>query len=391
MTRAAITGLLCVGLATAAHAAREWVYIGTRGSEPGQGIYAASFDNGSGKLTLLGQQAELQNAAWLVIHPGLSTLYSVANSAGGLAAESDVHSFAIDKAGKLKPINTVGAGGSDATYLWLDTASNTLFAASHNNGHVTALPVQPDGSVGKVVSDQRTAGTSLHPKQNRPQPHCVAIDPATHRYLLNSDVGSDRINIFRFDPATRALTPAKTPFVSVPPGSAPRHIAFTPNGRFLYVVTELTADIRAYSWDASGESLREIQAFPAYPASYAGQMPSSAAEIAAVAGSRGGSEIAVSRDGRFVYASVRGDQDSLVVYAIDQKSGKLTEIQRLASGGKSPRSFEFDSTGRWLLVAHEVSSNVVVFRVDPGSGKLTATSESLPIPNAAVFAFYRGR
>lgn len=392
MKRPLIAGILCVGLATIAQAGSEWVYIGTRGSEPKQGIYAASFDNGSGKLTLLGQQAELQNAAWLVIHPGLSALYSVANSAGGLAAESDIHGFAIDKAsGKLKPVNTTGAGGSDATYLWLDTASNTVFAASHNNGHVTALPLQSDGSVGKVVSDQKTAGTSLHPKQNRPQPHCVVIDPATHRYLLNSDVGSDRINIFRFDPATRALTPAKTPFVSVPPGSAPRHIAFAPNGKFLYLVTELTADIRAYSWDAGNEELREIQAFSAYPANYTGPMPKSGAEIAAVAGSRGGSEIAVSRDGRYVYASVRGDQDSLVVYAIDQRTGKLTEIQRLASGGKSPRSFEFDSTGRWMLVAHEVSSNVVVFRVDAATGKLTATRESLAIPNAAVFAFYSGK
>jgi 6-phosphogluconolactonase len=266
-----------------------------------------------------------------------------------------------------------------------------VFTASHNNGHVTALPVLADGSVGKVVADQKTAGTGLHPKQNRPQPHCVAIDPATHRYLLNSDVGADRINIFRFDPATRALTPAKTPFVAVPPGSGARHIAFAPNGKAVYLVTELTAEIRAYSWDASKEDLREIQAFSAYPANYAGPIPASQADIAAVAGSRGGAEIAVSRDGRYVYASVRGDQDSLVVYAIDQGTSKLKEIQRVASGGQSPRSFEFDSTGRWMLVAHEVSSTVVVFRVDPATGKLTATGGSLAIPNAAVFAFYPGK
>jgi 6-phosphogluconolactonase len=392
MQRPLIAALLGLGLATAAQAASEWVYIGTRGSEPKQGIYAASFDNSNGRLTLLGQQAELQNASWLAIHPGLSVLYSVANSAGGLEAESDIHSFAIDQAsGKLKPINTAGAGGSDTTHLWLDLPSNTLFAASHNNGHVTALPVQADGSVGKVVSDQKTAGTGLHPKQNRPQPHSVAIDPATHRYLLNSDVGADRINVFRFDPDTRALVPAKTPFVTVPPGSGARHIAFAPNGKFVYLVTELTAEIRAYRWDAGNEDLREIQAFSAYPASYSGAIPGSAAEIAAIAGSRGGAEIAVSRDGRYVYASVRGDQDSLIVYSIDQRDGKLKEIQRVASGDKAPRSFAFDSTGRWMLVAHEVGSTVRVFRVDPATGKLAATDESLSVPNAAVFAFYSGK
>ena len=176
--------------------------------------------------------------------------------------------------------------------------------------------------------------------------------------------------------------------MTVPAGSAPRHIAFTPDGKFLYVVTELSADIRAYRWDAKSEELREIQAFPAYPANYSGPMPNGGAAIAAAAGSRGGSEIGVSRDGKFVYVSVRGDQDSLLVYAIDPGTGKLREIQRLASGGKSPRSFEFDNTGRWLLVAHEVGNTVGVFRVDPASGKLTPTSESLAIPNAAVIAFY---
>jgi 6-phosphogluconolactonase len=390
--RRVIAALLLLGLTAAAQAASQWVYIGTRGSQPKQGIYAASFDDRSGKLTMVGQQAELQNAAWLVINPAVPVLYSVANSAGGLQAESDLHSFAIDKAsGMLKPLNTVGSGGSDSTYLWIDGASNTLFAASHNDGHVSAISLQADGRLGSVVSNMKVEGSSIHPKQNRPEPHCVTIDPATHRYLMNSDVGSDRINIFRFDPATRALTPAKTPFVKVASGSAPRHIAFSPNGKFLYVVTELTAEVLVYSWNAKDEDLHQVQAFSTYPADYAGDKPKTGAEIAAAAAERGGSEIGVSRDGKYLYVTVRGDQDTIMVYAINQKDGTLSQIQRIASGSKSPRSFAFDPSGRWMLVAHEVGSVVTVFRVDPASGKLTATNESLPIPNAAVFAFYAGK
>ncbi len=377
MKSQAIAVLLSLGFAVSAHAQSALVYIGTRGSEPGQGIYAARFDSQTGQLSLLGQQAQLDNAAWLTAHPSLPVIYSVANAEGGLAVESNVHSFAIDKAsGKLTQINKVGTGGRDATHLHLDAASKTLFVANHESSDVTALPLQADGSLGKVVSGQKTYGTGPNPRQDKPEPHSTAIDPISRRYVVATDVGADRMFIYRFDPATRALTPAQIPFEAVPPGSAPRHLTFSPDGKYVYVVTEITAEIRVYRWDANGGRLQSIQAFSAYPADYAGTVHRSAAEIT------------ISRDGKFVYASVRGDQDSLVVYAVNPQDGKLTEIQRLPSGGKSPRSFDFDPTGRWMLVMNDLSSSVNVFRVDPAAGKLSPTNSTLKIPNAATVVFY---
>lgn len=385
MKRYPIMVALCLGLAAlSAHAkdaAGNLVYIGTRAGTPPPGaaprpplgVYAARFDSKTGKLAMIGIQAELNNAAWLVAHPTLPVVYSVANAEGGLAVNSNIHSFATDKeSGKLRELNRVNSGGRDTTYLYLDAKSKTLFGASFGSGDVTAVPVLSDGQLGSVASSQKEYGTGPHPRQSAPHPHSLAVDP-TGRYLISTDMGADRTFVYRFDGKTRALTPAAAPFVASLPGTGPRHQVFHPNGKFLYVNTELSAEVLVYRWDAKQATLQLVEAVPAYPAGYTGNAKSSA-------------EIGMSRDGRFLYLTLRGDQDSIVVYEVNKTSGKLGEIQRIAAQGKSPRSFAFDPTGRWLLVANDVSNSIVVFGVDR-SGKLSATGESMSVPSPAVLAF----
>jgi 6-phosphogluconolactonase len=380
---------LCLGFAALAAHAKEatssLVYIGTRSGtppageaqtqRPPQGVYAARFDSKTGKLAMIGIQVELENAAWLVANPNLPVIYSLANAEGGLAVNSNMYSFAVDTAsGKLRELNRVDSGGRDTTYLHLDAKSNTLFGASFASGDVTAVPVLSDGKLDPVASSQKEYGTGPHPRQSSPHAHSVAIDP-THRYVISADMGADRIFVYRFDGKTRTLTPAATPFEQSPPGSGPRHLVFHPNGKFLYVNTELSAEVRAYRWDAKQERLHLVEALPAYPAGYTGNARSSA-------------EIGLSRDGRFLYVTLRGDQDSIVVYDVNKTTGVLKEIQRIAAQGKSPRSFAFDPTGRWMLVANDVSNSVVVFSVDLSTGKLSATGESMSIPSPAALTFY---
>jgi 6-phosphogluconolactonase len=379
---------LCLGLAAlSAHAqdaASSLVYIGTRGvpaTDQGQvktslqGIYAARLDTRTGKLAPLGIQSDVVRATWLVTHPTLPVLYSVAWGAGGEQADANIHGFKVDKAsGKLQQINQVSSGAIGTTYLALDGKSNTLFGAGFESGVVTALPIQADGSVGKVVSSQKQYGTGPHARQKAPHPHAVVIDPSG-RYLLSPDLGADRLFVYRFDAATRALTPAETPFEQLPPGSAPRHLAFHPNGKFLYMNTELTAEVRIYRWDAQQGRLQLVETVSAYPAGYTGNNKSF-------------SEIAFSSDGRFLYAALRGDQDSLVVYDVNKDTGSINEIQRISSQGKRPWSFGIDPTGQWMLVLNEATHSVNVFSVDQKTGKLNPTSESLSIPNPATVVFY---
>jgi 6-phosphogluconolactonase len=379
---------LCLGLAIlpayADDNARELVYIGTQGtgkpqqehdkSSP-QGIYAARFDTETGHLSPLGLEVELERATWLVTHPSLPVIYTVADSGGGMSTESNIHSFAVDRAsGKLTQINKVSAGGLDATYLDIDAASKTLFVANYGSGNVTALPLQPDGSLDKVASSQKDYGTGPNPRQQMPEAHGVAADPS-RRYVLVADLGADRIFVYHFDGTTRVLTPAQVPFESTPSGSGPRHLTFHPNGKFLYLDTELSAELRAYRWDANQGRLHFVQALSAYPAGYSGEK-------------RSAGEIAVSGDGKFLYVSLRGDQDSIVGYAVNKQAGTLKEIQRISSQGKTPWSFGMDPTGHWMLVTNEVSNSVTVFSIDPATGMLSATNESLSIPNPVTVAFY---
>lgn len=360
------------------------VYIGTHGIErPSEeqigphGIYAARLNTATGKLSPLGLQVELQRATWLTPHPRLPIIYTVANAAGGMAVNSNIHAFALDGVtGKLREVGKVDAGGRDATHLDFDAASSTLFSANHGSGSVTALPISGDGSVGPVASSQSDYGNGPHRRQKKPAAHGVAVDPS-HRYVLVADFSADRIFVYRFDPATRALTPAETPFEATPAGSGPRHLAFHPNGKFLYLTTELTAELRTYRWDAQRGRLQLVNAFSAYPAGYSGTADRSAAEVV------------LSRDGRFLYVSLRGDQDSIVGYEVDDATGTLQEMQRVASQGKTPWSFAIDPTGRWMLVTNEASNSVNVLAVDPVSGKLSATQESLRIPKPLTVTFYR--
>lgn len=375
---------VCLSLATVAavaanadEKANEWVYVGTRGDageHSPQGIYAARFNTRTGQLSPPELQVRLPRATWLVRHPRLPVIYTAADASTSSPAESNILGFEVEPtSGKLTQLNQVGAGGLDATHLAFDATSNTLFVANHGSGDVTALPVRPDGHLGVVASTQKDYGTGPHPRQKMPEPHGVAVDPS-HHYVLVTDFGADRIFVYQFDGATRTLSPAKVPFEALPPGSGPRHLTFSPDGRFLYLVTELTAELRVYRWDARRGHLELVQALSAYPADDPGQQKSAG-------------EIALSRNGRFLYVSLRGDQNSLVVYQT-RENGELREIQRVPALGKSPWSMAIDPAGRWLFVANEASNSVSLFNIDPASGRLSATAESLSIPKPVTIAFY---
>jgi 6-phosphogluconolactonase len=365
----------CLGLVGQQGSASELVYIGTHGT-PGheahdpqapQGIYAAYLDSTTGRLTPLGPQVELDRATWLLVPRERSDLYSV--------ADSNINSYTIDPAsGHLTPRSKTGSGGRDATYLGFDKSSRSLFVANHGSGDVTVLPVNPDGSLGSVISSQKQYGTGPHRRQNMPEPHGIAVDPS-HAYLLATDFGADRIFIYHFDGWNHALSPAQPSYVATPPGSGPRHILFDPHGKFVYVNTELSAELFVYRWDERQGHLRLVQTVSGYPAQYSGGEKSSA-------------EIAMSHDGRYLYLSLRGDQDSIVVYAVSARDGTLVEIQRTSALGKTPWSFGIDPSGRWLLVTNEASNSVNVLSIDPRTGELNPTQESLTIPQPVTVAFY---
>jgi 6-phosphogluconolactonase len=352
----------------------ELVYFGTRGSGPGQGIFAARLDARTGRLTPLGLVAEVDRPTWLAASPQTSFLYSVSEVANDGRSEPSVISFAVDRAtGKLHPVNKVGSGGSEPTHLALDRQSQTLFVANYGDGRVSAIPIRPGGDLAPASSVQADIGSGPSPRQAGPHAHGVFLDPG-RRYLLVSDLGADKIFLYRFDAAERKLTPADPPFEAAPAGSGPRHLAFHPNGSFVYLVTELTGQLLGYRWDQHRGRLQLLQTLSIVSPKFSGV--SNPAEIVAAP------------DGRHLYVTNRGE-DAIIVYSVDAKTGAVKETQRLASQGRTPWSLSIDPSGHWMLVANTTSNAVAEFRIDARTGRLSATPETLQVPAPDNVVFFQ--
>jgi 6-phosphogluconolactonase len=184
------------------------------------------------------------------------------------------------------------------------------------------------------------------------------VTDAADRFAFACDLGLDKVMVFKFDPAKGTLLANDPPFAAVKPGAGPRHIAFHPNRRYAYVINEITSTLTAFAYDQERGMLSEIADYPLLPKEFKGQ--SYAAEVA------------VHPSGKFVFASNRGE-DSIVVFACDPATGRLTFIENDSTEGKTPRSFEIDPSGAFLLAANQDSDSVVVFRIDLKTGHLQST------------------
>jgi 6-phosphogluconolactonase len=246
----------------------------------------------------------------------------------------------------------------------LDRSEKYVLNANYGGGYVEVHALAADGSLGERTAFVQLSGSSVHPqRQTKAYAHWFGVDPS-NRFALVADLGTDRIMIYRFDGATGKLEPNDPPFAKVRPGSGPRHLAWHPNGRWMYAVQELSNEVIAFSWDANNGALTELQTVATLPSGFAGVNTAA--------------EIGVHSNGRFLYISNRG-HDSIAIYGIDPKSGQLQLIEHASSQGKTPRYFAFDPSHRWLLVNNQEGNNAVVFRVDADSGKLTPHGAPIPL------------
>ncbi|MFL6704090.1 MAG: lactonase family protein [Paraburkholderia graminis] len=359
----------CSSAGTSSQDARtELVYIGTQDRQ----IHAMRFDTSTGRLTTIGKVAEGPRSTWVAAHPALPVLYAVDDDN---TKEGRVIAYAVNRSnGALARINEVATRGSGTTNLYLDIPSMTLLAANYGGGSVSSIAVNDDGSLGAVVSTVKETGSGPNRRQASAHAHSAAVDPSG-RYALVPDLGADRVFVYGFDRAAHALvaddaTPPRS--FAAPPGSGPRHIAFGANGQFVYVISELSAQVLVFRWDAPQGRLTLRQLLPISGEDFKGT-PS-------------GAEIAVSGDGRFVYAENRAE-NLLAVYRVDAASGELSPVQRISSGGEKPWAFAIDSSGKWMLVANQRSGTVNVLAIDSASGMLSQTGQSANVPSPVSIAF----
>lgn len=339
-----------------------FVYFGTQKSGPGIGFSLAHFDTDTGKLTKPEFIMEAVQPAYFVIHPDGRHLY-VSNSG---KTNDMVSAYEINpKTGKLTLLNQKSTGSVGANYVTLDQAARYVFVANYYGGSVAVLPIKPDFSLGDRTGFDQHTGKSVNPeRQTKPYAHSVVVDPS-NRFALVADLGVDKVFIYRFNEKDGSITPNDPPSATVKPGSGPRHVKFHPSGKWVYVINEMACTVTGFNWDATKGSLTEFQTIPTLPEGFTGTNTTA--------------ELQFHPNGKFLYGSNRG-HDSIVVYAIDQATGKLTLVERVSSQGKWPRNFTFDPTGKWMLVANHNSDNVVVFRVDETTGKLKQVGEPVSVP-----------
>jgi 6-phosphogluconolactonase len=349
------------------HADDMYVYFGTHISGPGKGISLAHFYTESGLLTKPKLLVEDEMPAYFVIHPDGRHLYTC-NSTNTFKGgpEGWISAYVIEpKTGQLTLLNRKSSGGANPSYISLDKTGRYALVANYQGGNVVVMALNPDGSLGYRTGSAQHAGSSVNPeRQTRPYAHSIIVDPS-NRFALSADLGVDKVYVYQFNEQNGSLTPNDPPSADVKPGSGPRHVKFHPNGRWVYVINELANTVTGFNWDAAKGSLAEFQTISTLPAGFTGTNTAA--------------ELEIHPNGRFLYGSNRG-HDSLVVFAIDPATGKLSLVEHVSSRGKLPRNFTFDPTGRWVLCTNHGSDNAVVFHVDDITGKLSRVGSPVEVP-----------
>ena len=349
------------------------VYFGTYTDTDSRGIYVSRFEPTTGRLSEPSVAAAAAQPSFLAFHPSGTHLYAV-NELQELEgrASGGVSAFAVDPAtGDLRLINRQPSEGASPCHLVVAPDGRHLLVANYHGGSVAVLPIARDGSVWPATCVVRHEGRGPSAeRQEGPHAHSIHLDAETRRALA-VDLGADRIFLYDVDAAAGRLTPADPAFVPLAPGSGPRHLAFHPNRRWLYVDNELLSTVAAFERDAGG-SWTPLETVPTLPQGWTGANTTA--------------EIALTPDGRFLYVSNRG-HDSLAVFAVDPSSGALTPRGHTPTLGRTPRHFAVDPAGRYLLAAHQDSDDVVVFRIDERTGALVPTGSRVSVPRPVCVLF----
>ena len=352
------------------------MYVGTYTNKGSKGIYVYRYDSDSGKVEDLGLGAETENPSFLVADSAGKHLYAV-NETHKYKGEASgaVTGFSIDrKSGKLTTINQVSSHGADPCYISFDRSGKYVLVANYTGGTVSVFPVASDGKLGEassVMEDQGQLGPN-HERQERAHAHWIEASER-NRFAYVADLGLDRVLIYKFEASKGALSrgePADSFSAVLDPGTGPRHVVFSKDGKFMYVLAEMGSSVTAFAND--NEKYRSIQKISALPQGFSGQNDAA--------------EIVMHPSGKFLYTSNRGD-DSIAVFAVDHASGKLTSVARTPSGGKTPRNFAVDPAGTHLLAANEDTGNIVEFAIDGKTGKLTSAGELAKVASAVCVVF----
>jgi 6-phosphogluconolactonase len=392
--RTFIKGAAAFQFARAAYASQAepgkvLVYVGTDtkpvdGAANGKGIYLFEMEPESGELKLVGLAAETVSPSWLTLHPSGKYLYCVNEVSDYQGDSGSVSAFAIDQStGELSALNTVSSHGAGPTHISVDHTGAYAFVANYYGGTVAVIPIQRDGrlreaayvhrdegSLGAERATNAPRGSFAISGHDTPHAHMIQPDPE-NLFVLQTDMGQDRIYVYQFNKADGQLTAAKTPFVELPSGDGPRHFVFHPSGQWMYAIQEEASTIALFRYHSSSGALTPLQTVSTLPPGFTGTSFAS--------------DVMISRDGLFLYALNRL-HNSVAIFSVGP-DGMLTRVGEVWTEGDYPNHCAMDPTGRFLYVCNQRSDQITSFRADRRTGLLTSTGRYQPLGTPVCMAF----
>ena len=354
-----------------------YAYVGTFAEQSGTAaIYVYRVDPETGALERAHVAGGLHSPTWVALHPNGRFLYTVERQGGGTIGGMEtgaVTSFALDPAsGGPTLLNRQSSQGVSPPYVSVHPSGGYAFAANYASGHVCALPIHDDGTLGAATSVHLHQGNGPNARrQEGPHAHFITPDPSG-RYVVSCDLGIDKVMVYRFDPGAGGLVPNAVPYAQVPSGEGPRHLSFHPSGRFVYVINEIGCTVCAFAYDGERGTFTHLNTVSTLPE---GVQPGYST-----------AQIVVHPNGRYVYGSNRG-HDSIAIFGIDQESGRISPLGHEPARGRTPRNFNIDPSGRFLYACNQDSNTIVVFRIDEETGRLTATGDVVENPHPVCIIF----
>lgn len=358
---------ICLPVLASGQSGKEIIYVGTYSVRESKGIYVFESNRQKGTLKLVQTIADLPSPNFIAVHPSGKFLYSV-NSAPipGYEGSGSASAFKIDRTtGKLTLINHISSFGDGPCHIAIDRTGEWVFVSNYNEGNFVVLPILQDGSLGAPSDSKKYSGHSVNPQRQDDSHVHSAVVSKDNKFVYVSDLGTDKIYTYQFDPVEGKITAIGPDDTKVTPGAGPRHFTIHPNGTFAYSAEELTSTVGVFARDAVSGKLTMIQdTVKSLPPDFSGSNTSA--------------DIHTDPTGKYLYMSNRG-ADVISVFSINQ--GLLTFKGTHKTLGKTPRNFLVDNLGKFVWVANQNSDNITIFRINPATGKLSYTGLQYKVPS----------
>ena len=343
-------------------------YVGTNSGDPLEGIYTYALNTSDGTSKFLSKYPNILNPGYLTINGQGDKLYAVHSVEG--EKQSAVSAFDINKrSGELQFLNRQSTEGRGGCHVSASTQGDVV-VANYSSGSVSYLPTHTDGKLASASSTVAHSGSSIN-KERQEGPHAHFIQEGIGGLFYAVDLGIDKIMLYKN--VNDELVTNDPPFIPIHPGAGPRHLDFHPNGNFVYVLNELEGSVTALKYNGNNKPFEKLQTVSSLPEGFTGFNKSA--------------DIHIHPSGKFLYASNRGDHNSIAVYKVDTTTGSLSLIEIEIEAIAWPRNFAISPDGNYLLCANRDSDSITIYKINKSTGTLIFTGQKVSAPKPICVKF----